>query len=123
LCLPLVATLAFFYEAGLAPDSGLPSLLTAISSQHFFIELILAAPARGLPSFDIALVSQEFAASADPVANVSITAAITKRLMAFSLFAALAAFGYRTLIAAAYDRRILSTKSKRRDCIQLNNVQ
>jgi hypothetical protein len=72
-----------------APDSGLPSLLIAISSQHFFIELILAAPARGLPSFDIALVSQEFAAKADPVAKVSNTAAIAKRFMAFSLFVSL----------------------------------
>jgi hypothetical protein len=33
-----------------APLSFLPSLLTAFASQHFFIELVVAAPARGFPS-------------------------------------------------------------------------
>ena len=49
-----------------APDSGLPSALTALPSQasclHFFTKLVLAAPDRGLPS-ETALLSQDSAAA------------------------------------------------------------
>jgi len=41
-----------------APASFLPSLPTALVSQHFFIELALAAPARALPSLPTALAAQ-----------------------------------------------------------------
>jgi hypothetical protein len=37
-----------------APESGLPSLPTALSSQHLFKKLVFAAPASGLPSFPMA---------------------------------------------------------------------
>jgi hypothetical protein len=37
-----------------APESGLPSLPTALSSQHLFKKLVFAAPASGLPSFPTA---------------------------------------------------------------------
>jgi hypothetical protein len=60
----------FLIEAALAaPANGLPSLLTALSSQegaafapasfsHFLMEAVLAAPAKGLPSLLTALASQ-----------------------------------------------------------------
>src|SRR5215475_4603849 len=48
-----------------APESGLPSLLTAFdshaSSLHFLMKLVLAAPVRGLPSLLTALVAQDCA--------------------------------------------------------------
>jgi hypothetical protein len=37
-----------------APESGLPSLLTALSAQHLFMKLAFAAPASGLPSLPTA---------------------------------------------------------------------
>jgi hypothetical protein len=57
----------FFMKLFLAaPDSGLPSALTALPSQasclHFFTKLVLAAPDRGLPS-ETALLSQDCAAA------------------------------------------------------------
>src|SRR6266566_5849495 len=52
-----------------APDSGLPSLPTALSSQHFLMELVRAAPASGLPSLLIAFVAQLSWAIADPIPN------------------------------------------------------
>src|SRR5215475_6479975 len=48
-----------------APESGLPSLLTALdshaSSLHFLMKLVLAAPVRGLPSLLTALLAQDCA--------------------------------------------------------------
>jgi hypothetical protein len=63
-----------------APDNGLPSLLTAESSQHFLIELIFAAPANGLPSLLTALVAQDCAA-ADPTAKAEMMRASARRFM------------------------------------------
>jgi hypothetical protein len=40
-----------------APESGLPSLLTAMSSQHFLMELVRAAPESALPSLLTALLA------------------------------------------------------------------
>jgi hypothetical protein len=65
----------FLTEAALAaPAKGLPSLLTAFSSQvgaafaadsfsHFLMEAALAAPANGLPSLLKALASQPASAA------------------------------------------------------------
>jgi hypothetical protein len=52
----------FFMKLVLAaPDSGLPSALTALvaqeSAMHFFMNEVLAAPASALPSLPTALVS------------------------------------------------------------------
>src|SRR5262245_46701425 len=51
-----------------APESGLPSLPTALvshaSALHFLTKLVFAAPARGLPSLLTALVSQDCAIAA-----------------------------------------------------------
>src|SRR5258707_2707665 len=58
-----------------APESGLPSWLTALVAQgsavHFFMNEGLAAPASGLPSFPTALLSQVSCARAAPPANVA----------------------------------------------------
>src|ERR1700760_3571189 len=62
-----------------APESGLPSALTALGAQasaaHFFMYEVLAAPASGLPSLPTALLSQVSCAIADPAAKVAIIAA------------------------------------------------
>jgi hypothetical protein len=62
-----------------APESGLPSALTALvaqeSAMHFFMNEVLAAPASGLPSLPIALVSHVSCAKAAPPANVAINPA------------------------------------------------
>src|SRR5262245_43484146 len=51
-----------------APESGLPSLLTAFdshaSSLHFLMKLVLAAPASGLPSLLTALLAHDCAIAA-----------------------------------------------------------
>src|SRR5262245_32980428 len=51
-----------------APESGLPSLPTALvshaSSLHFLTKLVFAAPVKGLPSLLTALVSQDCAMAA-----------------------------------------------------------
>src|SRR5450432_4256993 len=70
-----------------APESGLPSLLTALPSQasalHFLTKAVLAAPESGLPSLLMALASQ-LAAMADPAANDEITSARIIRFIVFS---------------------------------------
>src|SRR5580692_10178856 len=62
-----------------APDSGLPSALTALvaheSARHFFMKDVFAAPASALPSLPTALLSQVSCAKAAPPANVAIIAA------------------------------------------------
>src|SRR5450759_3163393 len=62
-----------------APESGLPSLLTALPSHasflHLFTKLFFAAPASGLPSLLIALLSQVACAIAEPAAKAKIKAA------------------------------------------------
>jgi hypothetical protein len=62
-----------------APLSGFPSLLSALSLQHFFMWLVLAAPDKGFPS---ALTALHSAAKAELAAKVEITAAIRIRFMA-----------------------------------------
>ena len=62
-----------------APESFLPSALTALASQascvHFFMKEVLAAPASGLPSLPTALASQDAScAKAEPAAKVAISA-------------------------------------------------
>src|SRR5258708_36467395 len=69
----------FFMKLVLAaPASGLPSWLTALvaeeSAMHFFMNDVFAAPASALPSLPTALVSQESSANAEPAANVASTA-------------------------------------------------
>src|SRR4029077_19640509 len=58
-----------------APESGLPSWLTAlvaqVSAMHFLMDAVLAAPASGLPSLPTALLSQVSCASAAPPANIT----------------------------------------------------
>src|SRR5579864_3346208 len=71
-----------------APESGLPSALTALVAQvlamHFFMKEVLAAPASGLPSFPIALLSQLSCAKAAPPAKATTkTASIIFLSMAF----------------------------------------
>jgi hypothetical protein len=62
-----------------APESGLPSELTALvaqlSAMHFFMNEVFAAPASGLPSFPTALLSHVSCASAAPPANTVTNAA------------------------------------------------
>src|SRR5674476_650604 len=62
-----------------APESGLPSWLTALvaqlSAMHFFMNEVLAAPASALPSLPTALLSQVSCARAAPPANVTTNAA------------------------------------------------
>src|ERR1700687_4076152 len=62
-----------------APESGLPSWLTAlveqVSAMHFFTNEVLAAPASGLPSLPTALLSQVSCARAAPPANATTNAA------------------------------------------------
>src|SRR6201992_2666621 len=68
-----------------APESGLPSALTALvaqlSAMHFFMKDVFAAPASALPSLPTALLSQVSCAKAAPPANVAITAASTMPLI------------------------------------------
>jgi hypothetical protein len=72
-----------------APDSGLPSALTAlgahVSAMHFFMNEVLAAPASGLPSLLMALLSQVSCAIAEPAAKVAIIAAKNTFLIIFAL--------------------------------------
>ena len=79
---PNYAPLSHFFTklAFAAPKSGLPSLLTAESSQHFFIELDLAAPLRAFPSLLTAFVAQD-CAKADPAAKQVIRSASARRFM------------------------------------------
>jgi hypothetical protein len=70
----------FFIKLVLAaPESGLPSWLTAlvaqVSTMHFFMNEVLAAPASGLPSLPTALLSQVSCARAAPPANAKTNAA------------------------------------------------
>src|ERR1700691_573700 len=62
-----------------APESGLPSELTALvaqlSAMHFFMNEVFAAPASGLPSLPTALLSQLSCAKAAPPANAVINPA------------------------------------------------
>src|SRR6185437_15763030 len=79
----------FMNEFLAAPDSGLPSELTALvvqeSAMHFFMNEVLAAPASGLPSLPIALLSQLSCAIAEPTAKVASNAATnTVRIMFLS---------------------------------------
>src|ERR1700719_546309 len=79
----------FFMKLVLAaPASGLPSEPTALvaqeSAMHFFMNEVFAAPASGLPSLPMALVSQESCANAEPAAKVAIMAAKKMRFMFFS---------------------------------------
>src|SRR5581483_239843 len=72
-----------------APESFLPSALTALASQaswvHFFMNEVFAAPASGLPSLPTALASQDAScAKAEPAAKVAITAANKIRFMVLS---------------------------------------
>src|SRR5271169_3733442 len=88
----------FFMELFLAaPDSGLPSALTALPSQasclHFFTKLVLAAPDSGLPSALTALLSQDCAVAV-LTAKAVITTARIIRLIVVSSF-------YRTLASVA----------------------
>src|ERR1700722_3558772 len=68
-----------------APESGLPSALTALvaqlSAMHFFMKDVFAAPASALPSLPTALVSQVSCAKAAPPANMAITPASTMVLI------------------------------------------
>src|SRR5690348_14702486 len=73
-----------------APESFLPSLLTALAAQvsrlHFFMKLVFAAPARGWPFFPIALDSQvPGCAAAEPSAKADSRMARKKRFMFVSL--------------------------------------
>src|ERR1700676_1261734 len=70
----------FFMKLVLAaPASGLPSALIAlvvqVSAMHFFMNEVFAAPASGLPSLPTALVSQVSCAKAAPPANAVTNAA------------------------------------------------
>src|SRR4029079_6679751 len=81
-----------------APESGLPSALTALfahaSAMHFFMNDVFAAPASGLPSLPTALVSQASCANAAPPANVRTNAANINFLsMGFPLLQFRAPFG------------------------------
>src|SRR5215831_15315146 len=71
-----------------APESGLPSLLTALPSQasclHFLTKLVLAAPLSALPSLPTALVSHD-CAMADPTAKTVIRAARAIRFIVSSV--------------------------------------
>src|SRR5262245_3515924 len=71
-----------------APESGLPSLLTAFdshaSSLHFLMKLVLAAPVRGLPSLLTALVAQD-CASAVPTEKEVIRRATKMRFIVTSI--------------------------------------
>src|SRR5215471_16801697 len=69
-----------------APESFLPSALTALVSQaswlHFFMNEVFAAPASALPSLPTALASQEAScAKAEPAAKVAMMAAKKIRFM------------------------------------------
>src|SRR5258708_29706524 len=69
----------FFMKLVLAaPASSLPSWLTALvaqeSAMHFFMNDVFAAPASALPSLPTALVSQLSCAMAVPPANVATNA-------------------------------------------------
>jgi hypothetical protein len=84
----------FFVKLFLAaPDSGLPSALTALPSQasrlHLFTKLVLAAPDSGLPSALIALVSQDCAAAVLTAKAVIAAARIMRLIVVFSLLVAL----------------------------------
>src|ERR1700754_3760726 len=73
-----------------APESFLPSELTALVSQaswlHFFMNEVFAAPASALPSLPTALVSQDAScAKAEPAAKVATMAARIMRFMGVSL--------------------------------------
>src|SRR3954469_14261422 len=66
----------FFIKLFLAaPDSFLPSALTAlveqVSTLHFFRNEVLAAPASAFPSLLTAFVSQDSCAKAEPAAKVA----------------------------------------------------
>src|SRR5690349_3876504 len=73
-----------------APDSFLPSALTALVAQdsdmHFFMNEVLAAPAKALPSLPTAFVSQDAscAIAADPRAKVASTATAKIRFIGVS---------------------------------------
>src|SRR5215467_3480850 len=76
----------FFMKLVLAaPASFLPSEPTALAAQasamHFFMNDVFAAPASGLPSLPTAWVSQESCAKADPAAKVAMMAARNIRFM------------------------------------------
>jgi hypothetical protein len=79
--IPLQAPFSHFFMKLVfaAPESGLPSALTALvaqeSAMHFFMNEFLAAPASGLPSLPTALLSQVSCAKAAPLANVATNAA------------------------------------------------
>src|ERR1700686_372890 len=70
-----------------APESGLPSLLTALPSHasflHLLTKLVFAAPASALPSLLIALLSHVACAIAEPTAKDMIRAA---RIIRFTLY-------------------------------------
>src|SRR5690242_5552663 len=57
----------------------------ALSSQHFFMKLVFAAPASALPSLPTALTEQD-CAQAEPIAKEVITAASTRRFILSSRF-------------------------------------
>ena len=80
-----------------APDSGLPSALTALvaqeSAMHFFMNEVFAAPASALPSLPTALLSQLSSAMAEPTAKVASTAARnTFRIMFLSFTAGISVY-------------------------------
>src|SRR5215471_4090549 len=64
---------------------GRPFESRALSSQHFLMKLVRAAPASGLPSLLIALAAHVLCPSAEPIPNAETRPAITMmRSMAFS---------------------------------------
>src|SRR6059058_937399 len=77
-------------EVFAAPDSFLPSALTALvaqdSAMHFFMNEVLAAPDSTLPSLPTALVSQDAscAIAAEPRAKVARTVAMRIRFIGVS---------------------------------------
>src|SRR4029077_12725143 len=72
-----------------APESGLPSALTAlvaqVSAMHFFMNEVFAAPASGLPSLPTALLSPVSFATALAIAKEATIAARKIRFIMGSL--------------------------------------
>src|SRR5438445_12771975 len=89
-----------------APESGLPSALTAlvaqVSAMHFFMNEVFAAPASAFPSLPTALLSQDSCAKAEPIASVAITEARTMLLTMGVLL---------TIVGGEFDRRTIRRSS------------
>jgi hypothetical protein len=99
-----------------APDSGLPSALTALVAQlsaiHFFMKDVFAAPASAFPSLPTALLSQVSCAKAAPPANVAINAASNMLLIILVLPSIIAAFEFdrknaaRSSVVPGFQRKL-----------------